>query len=51
MEIFTSYWASVMQVFQAPFTIYGYEVSWFQVFVWVAVAEIIMWVIYNLLGR
>lgn len=51
MEIFGSFWASVMEVFRASFTLYGFEISWFQVFIWVAVAEIVLWVIFNLMGR
>lgn len=48
MAFFGSVLSGSLAVMQIPFTIYGFTLSWWQVFLWTACAFIALWVVFSL---
>lgn len=45
MEILSSLFSTVLGLFQAEFTVFGFPLSFWQVFIWSAVASIVIYII------
>lgn len=50
MQVFQTVFNAVLGIFKLPFTIYGYTFSFWQIFLWSAIAAIILWFLYELFG-
>ena len=50
METFGTILASTVDLMKVEFTVYGFNFSWWQVFIWTAFASLILWIIFSLWG-
>ncbi len=47
MSVFGALFSSVMDLMQIEFTLFGFTISWWQVFVFTVVAGIASWIIWE----